>query len=70
MRGGGQRNLFPGRVHEGLHLFQSELAILVAVHCLENSFVGSLTSYRFEANQYACVGNATLRPRPRQEARD
>jgi hypothetical protein len=37
-----KRNLFSGPVHEGLHFFESECAILVAVHCLENSFVGCL----------------------------
>jgi hypothetical protein len=36
------RNRSPGPVHERLHLLQGKLAIFVAVHCLENSFVSRL----------------------------
>ena len=35
-------NRSPGPVHERLHLLHGKLAIFVAVHCLENSFVSRL----------------------------
>jgi len=36
------RNRFRGSVHECLHLLQSEAAIFVGIHCLEDSFVSRL----------------------------
>jgi hypothetical protein len=36
------RNRSPGSLHEGLHLLQSEAAIFVGIHCLEDSFVSRL----------------------------
>ena len=42
IRVGLPRNRSSGPVHKRLHLLQGKLAIFVAVHCLENSFVSRL----------------------------